>query len=939
LKIKVTKIPIPVPYGAGFEGERVRKEQMQVQFGGKYSDSFELLRGKPMDEVEDGRIELIGPDIDEVEEGTAMPLAVLVEVAGRNFKEDFESVLERRIHHYESCTYGVFHMGSRDIPWVRISKDAYNKGFRLKHLGEVFVAKFKEEFGAIVDKVQVKLITKEDMVKELLKEAKKVYRYRDERIGGLKDEDVDTFYSCILCQSYAPDHVCIVTPQRLGLCGAYTWLDCGASFEMDPHGPNKPVKKGETLDPVKGIWSGVNEYVKVATNGNLEKVSMYSIMSDPQTSCVVGDTELIVDGAPLSIGQFVDKHWGKDSYRQSLALTLREGKTHLEPIIALQRFDAPQELIRLETKSGAKLVLTPDHEIAVDRTDGMKWVRADQVRAGERVISLKHLALPGKLPAITDLIPEDFRVVDPILIDEIKGLLKDRFTSLTKAFAKLGLKPFRNSISLRDLKSLSSNLDLDWSTLSRRIKAVRVGPSLLPLPSLSPDLFYLLGLIASDGCITRRGRYEYIINFVNTDRDLGQRFFEIYTKLFPGRSLHKGVKQGLPSIRGRTIKSTKPCFHYSGNNPLLGALAESFGIRVGGGQWELGRLVSLPEAHIAAFLAGVFDGDGNVRLRQYASRWDSAEGYLCTSDERAARHLQLLLRRLGIVGNLRKSGSVWKIVMYGSNLRKFAEIIPAQQSAKQTLLTAIRQLPKDINKTQAEVLPYQVGKMLAEMPTGRAVLNPSTVYYYKSGRSRPVAANAQKVLEASPEAEFLRAALDTDYFLDTVTAVETVNNRGKERYKYVYCLTLSDIHCFLANNVLIKNCGCFECIVAIVPEANGVMIVNREYLGMTPVGIPFSTLAGQIGGGLQVPGFLGIGKMYITSEKFISADGGIKRVVWMPQELKEELNGRLKRRLEEIGEPELIDKIATEKDATTPEELLKFLEKVKHPALSMEPMM
>ncbi len=300
LKIKISEIPIPVPYGAGFEGERVRKEQMQIQFGGKYTDSFELLRGRPMDEVEDGKVELIGPDIDDMEVGSALPLGVVVEVAGRSFKEDFESVLERRMHHFASCTFGVFHMGQRDIPWVRISKEAFEKGFRLQHYGEVMVAKFHDEFSAIVDKVQVKIYTDADKVAKLLEQARDIYRQRDERIMGMQDEDVDTFYSCILCQSYAPDHVCIVTPQRLGLCGAYTWLDCGASYEMDSHGPNQPIKKGDVLDEVNGIFSGVNEYVARASNGNLERVSMYSIMNDPQTSC--GCFEVIAAVLPETNG-------------------------------------------------------------------------------------------------------------------------------------------------------------------------------------------------------------------------------------------------------------------------------------------------------------------------------------------------------------------------------------------------------------------------------------------------------------------------------------------------------------------------------------------------------------------------------------------------------------------------------------------------------------
>ena len=285
LKLKVSEIPIPVPYGAGFEGERVRKEQMQIQFGGKYTESFELVRGRPMEDVKDGHIELIGPDIDKVEEGGALPLGVVVEVAGRDFKEDFETVIERRIHEFASWAYGVFHMGQRAIVWVRISKDAYAKGFRLKHYGEILVAKLREEFSAIIDKIQVTIITDPEKLMAPIEEAKAVYRQRDDRIKGMIDEDTDTFYSCILCQSYAPDHVCIVTPERLGLCGAYTWLDCAASYEMNPRGPNRPIKKGETIDEIKGQWKGVNEYLEVASNGNLERFNAYSMMEDPMTSC------------------------------------------------------------------------------------------------------------------------------------------------------------------------------------------------------------------------------------------------------------------------------------------------------------------------------------------------------------------------------------------------------------------------------------------------------------------------------------------------------------------------------------------------------------------------------------------------------------------------------------------------------------------------------
>jgi acetyl-CoA synthase len=97
----------------------------------------------------------------------------------------------------------------------------------------------------------------------------------------------------------------------------------------------------------------------------------------------------------------------------------------------------------------------------------------------------------------------------------------------------------------------------------------------------------------------------------------------------------------------------------------------------------------------------------------------------------------------------------------------------------------------------------------------------------------------------------------------------------------------------------------------------------------------FSTLAGQIGGGLQTPGFIGIGKMFISSPKFMAAEGGIERLVWMPKALKEEVGDRLKARLAKLGKPELFDMIATEENAEDPAKLLAWLEKAGHPALAM----
>ncbi|WP_366921921.1 CO dehydrogenase/CO-methylating acetyl-CoA synthase complex subunit beta [Metallumcola ferriviriculae] len=285
IKITSIDIDIPITVGPAFEGETIRKGDMYVEMGGSRTTAFELVRSVSADDIEDGKIEVVGPSIDDIEEGARLPLGIMVEVYGRKMQDDFEGVLERRIHDFINYGEGLWHTGQRAINWLRISKDAVAKGFKFEHYGELLIAKMKEEFPAIIDRVQVKIITDEAQVDENIKIARDVYTQRDERLRGLTDENVETFYSCILCKSFAPNHVCVVTPERVGLCGAVSWLDARASYEIDSTGPNQPIDKGTALDDVKGMWNSVNQYVYKESNRNLDEVNIYSMMDRPMTSC------------------------------------------------------------------------------------------------------------------------------------------------------------------------------------------------------------------------------------------------------------------------------------------------------------------------------------------------------------------------------------------------------------------------------------------------------------------------------------------------------------------------------------------------------------------------------------------------------------------------------------------------------------------------------
>ncbi|MCL4536856.1 MAG: CO dehydrogenase/CO-methylating acetyl-CoA synthase complex subunit beta, partial [Nitrospirae bacterium] len=245
LKILVEKPPIPVAYGPAFEGERIRKEDTFIEFGGQRTPAFEWARMRELEDIEDNKVIIVGENWQErYEKGGQMPLGILIEVAGRKMQKDFESVIERKVHHNINEAQGLWHMGQRDINWIRISQAAKKDGITLEHLGHIQTAMMKHRFRSIVDKVQVIIYTDEQDVLRLRDEARAAYKERDHRLGSLTDDAVDMFYSCLLCQSFAPSHVCVITPERLGLCGAYNWLDGKAAYEIDPTGGNQPVPKG-----------------------------------------------------------------------------------------------------------------------------------------------------------------------------------------------------------------------------------------------------------------------------------------------------------------------------------------------------------------------------------------------------------------------------------------------------------------------------------------------------------------------------------------------------------------------------------------------------------------------------------------------------------------------------------------------------------------------
>ena len=301
IKIKVKELPIPVAFAAAFEGEIIRKADMHNEFWSAKNPTAELVMMRELDEVEDHKISIIGPDLGDAKE---LALATFVEVAGKKMQVDFESVIERKFHAWFNYMEGVMHTGQRNQVRVRVSNAAFEAGLSLKHFAEVLYVMIMDEFEAVVDKCQITLITDAVEAGKFRDEiAMPRYAARDERLDSMTDESVDRYFTCILCQSFAPAHCCVVTPERLGLCGAVSWLDAKATNELDPNGPCQPIFKEGCTDERTGRFDSVDKAIFDSTHGAVETVTLYSILEDPMTSC--GCFECICGIEPMSNGFIV----------------------------------------------------------------------------------------------------------------------------------------------------------------------------------------------------------------------------------------------------------------------------------------------------------------------------------------------------------------------------------------------------------------------------------------------------------------------------------------------------------------------------------------------------------------------------------------------------------------------------------------------------------
>lgn len=314
-----------IEYGVVYEGERIRGPDTYVELGGpKVEYKAELVQAKPEKDVKDGEIKIVGKDVKDLPEGGKLPFGILIEVSGKEIEEDLEPVIERRNHDFLNYVKGFMHLNQRYHIWCRISKELVKSGASFTDVGKALIELFKMEM-PFIEKMQITFITDEKEVEKFYRKALDVYKARDERIRGMKDEEADEFYGCILCQSFAPNHVCMVSPQRPSLCGALSWLDCRAAAKVEPDGPIFAIPKGKVLDAEKGEFEGVNESVVERSNSKNERFYLYSMWEYPHTSC--GCFEAIVFFIPEVNGVGIVDRGFKDETINGLKFSTMAGQT------------------------------------------------------------------------------------------------------------------------------------------------------------------------------------------------------------------------------------------------------------------------------------------------------------------------------------------------------------------------------------------------------------------------------------------------------------------------------------------------------------------------------------------------------------------------------------------------------------------------------------
>ena len=270
----------------------IKKSDMHLELSGPRTDYTGFLQTEIIsnpDEVVDGKVTLIGPEANELPEGTSLPGGLYFKVYGKDLSIDHSEYIFRSLIVSGPGQEGFWCQGPAFDPWMRMSKKVLYKHSLVKVV-QVVRAYILTTI-PMVEKVEALIIvgTPEvggaELVKQFSHELRERQEVIDQRLAGVEDEDVDTFYGCTLCQTFAPNHVCVLAPGMVAYCGIMSFYGAKVTAEIDPTGYCFAVPRGQIVDPLMGRYSGVDEKVCEKSHGAIKRVNLYSAIKYSVTNC------------------------------------------------------------------------------------------------------------------------------------------------------------------------------------------------------------------------------------------------------------------------------------------------------------------------------------------------------------------------------------------------------------------------------------------------------------------------------------------------------------------------------------------------------------------------------------------------------------------------------------------------------------------------------
>ena len=220
-------------------------------------------------------------------------IVVIVEVSDEKLDLPVSAHLEAEAIRFGAYLPGVKTRRSDDGTYL--VELAQGVAFDGHFLGEVIYAGLKRKYPRI-GPVCVRVSFGEEA---LVHEQLLVQQFERERNAAMlieSEETVEEFHLCIDCQPFSHMHVCVITPDRVPMCGRSRFeIKAGALWGADYRPWTRrnvgsqvlqyTVFKGEAIDEAAGEWAGVNAAVKELSGGKVERVRIHSVCEAPHTSC------------------------------------------------------------------------------------------------------------------------------------------------------------------------------------------------------------------------------------------------------------------------------------------------------------------------------------------------------------------------------------------------------------------------------------------------------------------------------------------------------------------------------------------------------------------------------------------------------------------------------------------------------------------------------